>query len=98
MLEESNVKVCLLLANSTDRLQPMDISVIKTFKACLQRKFVEWYSEELAKQLSEDEDMENIALETVDLSLARVKEVGAAWLVEASDHISDTSSFIVNGF
>ena len=98
MLEESNVNVCLLLANSTNRLQPMDISVIKTFKACWQRKFEEWYSEELANQLSEDEDIENIALETVDLSLARVKEVGAAWLVEASDQISDNPSFIVNGF
>ena len=72
--------------------------MIKPSKACLQRKFVEWYSEELAKQLSEYEDMENIALETVDLSLARVKEVGATWLVEASDHVRDNSSFIVNGF
>ena len=55
---------------------------------------MEWYREELAKQLSEDEDMENIALETVNLSLAREKEEGAPRLVEASDHISDTPSLL----
>ena len=59
---------------------------------------MKWYIEELVKQSSEDKDMENIALETVDLSLVRVKEVGAAWLVEASDHIRDNPSYIVNRF
>ena len=92
------MSMCLLSANSTDHLQQMDISVIKPFKACLQRKFVEWYSEELVKQLGKDEDMETITLETGDLRLVRMKEVGAAWLVETSDHISDNPFFIVHGF
>ncbi len=36
-----HVHVCLLLPNTTDRLQPMDISVNKPAKDFLRRKFEE---------------------------------------------------------
>ena len=45
LLEENNIHVVLLPANTTDRLQPMDISVNKPAKDFLRKKFQNWYSE-----------------------------------------------------
>ena len=39
LLEENDIHVCLLPANTTNRLQPMDISVNKPAKDFLRRKF-----------------------------------------------------------
>ena len=47
LLEMCNLHVCLLPANTTDLLQPMDISVNKPAKSFLRKQFAEWYSEQL---------------------------------------------------
>ena len=40
-------------ANTTDCLQPLDISVNKPAKTFLKGKFEEWYATEIAKQLEQ---------------------------------------------
>ena len=47
LLEANNAHVVLLLPNTTDLLQPMDLSVNKPMK----NFFEEWYSGEVMKQL-----------------------------------------------
>ena len=37
-------------------------------------------------------------LEPVDLSMARVKEISADWIVHMADYITQNPHFIVNGF
>ena len=54
ILEENSIHVCLLPANTTDLLQPVDISVNKTVKDFLRRKFQDWYSSQIAEQLDQD--------------------------------------------
>lgn len=51
LLESYNIHTCLLPPNTTDRLQPLDISVNKPFKDYLRRKFNEWYSDQVMQQL-----------------------------------------------
>ena len=65
LLEENDIHVCLLPANTTDRLQPMDISVNKPTKDFPRRKFDDWYSSQISRQL--EDDIETAQLEPVDL-------------------------------
>ena len=51
LLEEKDIHVVLLPPNTTDSLQPMDLSVNKPAKDFLKRRFEEWYSGEVMKQL-----------------------------------------------
>ena len=74
ILEDSNINVCLLPANTTDLLQPMDISVNKPAKDFLKRKFERWYSEEVNKQLQGVTDIQSVELQPIDFSMAIMKE------------------------
>ena len=51
LLEKCHLHVCLLPANTTDLLQPMDVSVNKPAKSFLKKQFSEWYSEQLLQQI-----------------------------------------------
>lgn len=80
LLEANDIHVCLLPPNTTDILQPMDISVNKPPKDFLKRKFEAWDSEEVTKQL-QGKDVESVELEPINLSFAAVKEPSAnGWL------------------
>lgn len=100
LLEKCHLHVCKLPANTTDVLQPMDISVNKPAKSFLKDQFSKWYSEQLLKQFEDQSDvpLEDVTLDPVDLSLGNMKNVGAKWLVEAVKYIADNPEFIVNGF
>ena len=50
ILEAHNIHVNLLPPNTTDRLQPTDVSVNKPIKNVMKRKFEEWYANELMTQ------------------------------------------------
>ena len=98
LLEAHNINVCLLPANTTDLLQPMDIAVNKPAKDFLKQKFEHWYSDEVMKQLQGVSDVQSAELQQVNLSMAAVKELSAQWLVEMVDYITDNPQFVVNGF
>ena len=75
LLEDNNIQVSLLPANTTDRLQPMDLSVNKHAKAFLKHKFQEWYREQIAKQLEgmSEKDIDNVELQPIDLKLGSLE-------------------------
>ena len=100
LLEDHNVHVCTLPPNTTDLLQPMDISVNKPAKDYLRARFDEWYSQEVMKQLDgrDLEDLQSIDIQPINLSMPVMKEVSASWLVDMAAHISDNPQIIVNGF
>ena len=89
--------MCLLPPNTTDRLQPMDISVNKPAKDFLRKKFQEWYADQVTRQL-QGKNVEEVELEAIDLPLPLLRELGAGWLVEMFQFIADNPQFIVNGF
>ena len=61
----------------------------------MQQKFTDWYASEIAKQL--DESSED-TLEPVDLSTARMKCIGANWLIQMHDYLVDNPQHVVKGF
>lgn len=100
LLEKCNLHGWLLPANTTDLLQPMDISVNKPAKSFLKKQFSEWYSEQLIQQIRNQptSDIGDIVLEPVDLSMGAMKHISAQWLVKMWEYIIDNPQFIVNGF
>ena len=100
LLENHHIHTCLLPPNTTDRLQPMDISVNKPAKAFLRQQFQTWYGTEIAAQVGGEnpEDIDGHDLHPVDLSMTVMKEIGAQWLKNMADYISSNPQFIVNGF
>lgn len=97
LLEENHIHVCLLPANTTDQLQPMDISVNKPAKDILRQKFQEWYSKKVLEQVGEESDL-NSDINPIDMSMPVMKEAGAKWFVEMANYLSSNPHFIVNGF
>ena len=79
ILEENNIHSCTLPPNTTDRLQPLDISVNKAAKSFLNGKFEEWYSQQVVSQLQghSTSDIQSLEIQPIDLSLTRLKEVSA---------------------
>ena len=51
VLEKHNIIHVPIPANCTDKLQPLDISINKPMKDEVKKRFHQWYSEEVSKQL-----------------------------------------------
>ena len=98
LLEANNIQVTLLPANATDLLQPMDIAVNKPAKEFLKRRFEQWYSDEVTKQLEGVEDIESVEVQPVDMCSAAMKVLTAKWLVEMGEYLSENPQIVVNGF
>ena len=93
LLDSNNIHVCLLPPNTTDLLQPMDLTVNKPGKEFIKKKFENWYADKVIEQLDDEGD-----LEPINLGLPLLKELGAEWLVEMFHYISDNPQFITSGF
>ena len=98
LLEANNIQVALLPANATDLLQPMDIAVNKSAKDVLKRRFEQWYSDEVTKQLEGIEDIESIEVQPVDMCSAAMNVLTAKWLVEMGEYLSENPQIVVNEF
>ena len=68
----------------------------KPTKDFLRRKFDDWYSIQISRQL--EDDIETAQLVPLDLGFQILKELRAKWLTEMSQYISDNPLFITNGF
>ena len=75
----------------------MDLTVNKPVKCFLKKRFEEWYSSEVMKQL-QGKSLETVELQPISLNLPCLKELGAKWLVEAASYMSENPQMIVCGF
>ena len=66
----------------------MDISVNKPAKDFLKRQFEEWYSLQISKQLTDEDNVETVEMQPIKLNLPALKEKGAKWLVDMFDYIA----------
>ena len=76
LLDSHNIHVCWLPPNTTDHLQPMDISVNKPAKDHLRRQFNQCYSDQVLAQLEGEDvaDLEALELRSIDLGMPAMKE------------------------
>ena len=72
LLKDNDIRVVIVPANCTDRLQPLDISVYKPENTFLWEKFHKWYAEKVCQHIREE-----TAVTPVDLLLSIVKPPGA---------------------
>ena len=87
LLDDHNIHHCLLPANTTNLLQPLDISVNKPAKQFLKNKFEKWYADQIIQQIQDRRDVGEVELNPIDLSSRCLKELGAQWLVEMAEYI-----------
>lgn len=95
LLETNNILACFLPPNSTDRIQPMDLSVNKAVKDHLRGKFEEWYANQVTSEIVTNDFNE---IEPVRYPLPLMRELGAQWLMSMYEHIQDNPQIVVNGF
>lgn len=81
--------------NCTDLLQPMDLSVNKSAKSFLKNEFESWYAAQVCDQLSGSADINEVK---VDLSLNRMKPLGAKWLTKLYDYMKTKPEIVIYGF
>ena len=63
ILKDNNILYVHILANYTDCLQPLDISIKKPAKEFLRKEFQNWYAQQIRTQLDEKID------EPIDLGM-----------------------------
>ena len=95
LLADNHVLVAVVLANCTDRLQPLDVSDNKAAKEFLRSQFQEWYTEQICHQLQEGNES---APQPVDLRMSIVKPLGTKWMISLYDYMKPKPDIIKNGF
>ena len=93
ILDDNNIRLAIVPANCTDRLQPLDVSVNKPAKEYLRRQFQLWYSDQVCTKLGKKESVSSISLQ-----MGVVKPLGAKWLIGVYEYMKSKPSIIINGF
>lgn len=94
LLEKNNIVHINVPANSTDKLQPLDLSVNKPFKE-MKKHFQAWYAEEVQKQLTSGTAISDVKIDT---RTSILKPKSANWLIGTLDTLSQKSEIVINGF
>ena len=95
-LAENHMKYVKVPANLTNLFQPLDLTINRSAKAFMKKKFTEWYSLEVMKQLDIGKNVEEIE---VKLLLSNLISLQASWLIELFNHFTSTTGkeIIANG-
>ena len=72
----------------TNLFQPLDLTINRSAKAFTKKKFTEWYSLEVKKQLDNGRNAEETE---VKLLLSKLKLLHASWLIELYNHFTSTA-------
>ena len=81
----------------TNLSQPLDLTVNGFVKAFLKKKFTEWYSSSISKQLEEGKSIEDI---NVELKLSILKPQHAKWINDLYNYMTSEEGhkIIYNGW
>ena len=94
LLQENNISYVIVPPNTTDRLQPLDLSVNKAAKEFLRSQFQAWYASKISSQVKASSS----SITPVDLRLSVMKPIGAQWMVKLYHYFKSKPEIITNGF
>ena len=92
LLDANNIIHVIVPANTTDKLQPLDLSVNKPAKDFMKTKFQGWYGEVIRKQLEDQVEVE------VDMRLSVMKPLVGNWIIDMYHYFQSKPNIIINGF
>jgi len=100
MLKKSGIRVMFVPASCTDQLQPLDQTVNKKYKDYFKKQFHLWYSETLAKSLTEKKSNDNEERQSVkvDLRTSVVKPLHTKWVIKCHQKFEKETDFIKRSF
>ena len=84
IFSENYCEVVIIPHNLTNKFQPLDISVHKAAKAFIQNMYNEWFSNEVATQLSGGVDPNEIKITS---KFSDLKPLHASWIVDLYEHL-----------
>ena len=96
LLKDNGIHILIVLANYSDRLQPLDISINKAAKEFLRRQFQDWYAAKISDQMLKHGKC--LSVQPVDPCLTVVKPLGARWMMKFFDYMQQNPSIIKNRF
>ena len=76
---QDNILIVNVPRNVTKYYQPLDLTVNGYCKIFLKRKFTQWYSAEVTRQLANKVALEDVQ---VKLQLTKLKPLQAGWIIE----------------
>ena len=79
MLRENFIHFARVPANMTNLFQPLDLTVNRSFKAFMKKKFTEWFSKQIADEMDKGIQLEDI---DIKLQISILKPLHAKWMVE----------------
>ncbi len=86
---QQHLVLLLVSPNTTDRLQPLDLSVNKPAKDFMKKKFQDWYGAMICKQLEDGVE------EVIDLRLSVMKPLCANWCIEMFHYLVSNPDIII---
>ena len=92
VLDSNNIYVVKVPLNCTDRLQSMDLSVNRSIKEFLCKKFCIWYAEQVERKLAGNDTS------IVDLKMSIVKPIGASWFKSLHAYLQENQTLADNSF
>ena len=83
--QDNNILIVNVPRNMTKYYQPLDLTVNGYCKKFLKRKFTQWYSAEVTRQLANKVALEDVQ---VKLQLTKRKPLQAGWIIEFFNEIT----------
>lgn len=83
--KEANICIVNIPVNMTKNYQPLDLTINGYAKRFFKRKFNEWFSDQLLRQLDNGVSLEDIK---DSQQLSRLKPIRAGWIIEFFNHMT----------
>ena len=95
LLENHSIITVKVLANCTDKLQPLDVSLNKPMKDEMKWRFQIWYAEEVQKQLLDKVPLDQVK---IDMPSSVIKNKSANWMISSWQTLQGQPEVAINGF
>ena len=93
-MQQNHIIAVQIPPNSTDKLQPMDMSINKPMKDGMRTRFQTWYASEVQKQLK-DVPVDQVK---VGVTATAIKPLSAKWIISTWQEIENRPDLAINGF